>query len=999
MKLPPVRGRFAVLVVALGSLAGAGCSSGGGGGSGMSIESCSLGCADSGVSPGAQISCGVTTVTVNQEIRISFSNPVDPLTVTTNSFRMTEHGGRTPAGTFSLDPSDARVLIYRPQLVFDSTGAPIFGLTEGKLYDLTVLGTALDPLGPFIRSTAGAPNSSRLQCTLAASGISDPKPGRPRVNVTVDVVTGYDPNGVPNDFDFNVQAQGAVNVFRGSPVRMVFDDVMNPGTLANPVTNTSNFIKVLVDANGNLSDSVDRVPITGTFSVTIDQTALRTIVVFTPSAGFPSCGTSPQRKVVVDLSAQITDIGGLPLLDPGIKAFTSELIELDPVVVTELFADESGYDPVRTGSPWGNGLTTPGVGGGSGRLGDLVVRPGIVVELDTDSEDFSDIEVDAFNPDNVVDPPANLEITDGVFEFSRLRVDAGGVLRFKGSNPARLLVRGEAVILGLVDASGASGRLQDSSNLPGGVGGGAGPNGGAGGKGGDRPDGQAFSGIFNGSQIGGVANPGAGPSNVLDPGTYVNVNGTAGGGVPFPSNVAPAPTLRGGGGGALAWPQPTPADPSLHMPQDVFDLDGMPAEKWYLCQYNVPAACGGGGSNAIPGEAGESILPFVPSVPTTQAPETPGGADLLVDDDVRTLSPEEGYLRGGGGGGGGGAHLQQTQVNGIPNNNCSIPIFGTAVQVMKYVAHSSAGGGGGGGAIQLCAGRRIVHSGIIDASGGVGGGGTFPPEDQDLFNLAMGGGGGAGGAVLIQSPVIQIVATANRINVSGGTGGEGSGSIFPVQPTHGGMGSPGLLRLESTTAPDLSLEFSKLSPTAADLLAGYGNAVTVDDIYTSAVWAPPAVAPASWSGAQSCWIRPSGNFFQLVFEEDGADLGWDLRLRIVGQANPQSFRGPNDLFPIPLEQAFGSDFGTSPLVVRFQGARSSGALVEPCAVPETGSSSPLTAGSMTGWVRHPAELNDFHAQASLTPNIFRFLVLWDRSQTEIADIQGVEDLNVRVQPD
>src|SRR6185295_2272471 len=94
---------------------------------------------------------------------------------------------------------------------------------------------------------------------------------------------------------------------------------------------------------------------------------------------------------------------------------------------------------------------------------DLIVPPGVVVELDTDSEDFSGVGPESFNPAGIVDPPPNLTITDGIFEFSRLRVDAGGVLRFKGSQPARILVRGEAAISGLIDVSGTSGRLQKSS--------------------------------------------------------------------------------------------------------------------------------------------------------------------------------------------------------------------------------------------------------------------------------------------------------------------------------------------------------------------------------------------------------------------------------------------------------------------------------------------------------------------------------------------------------
>lgn len=1001
----PGWGRFLVLVALAGV---AGCGSGGGGssglGSGMSIQSCSLSCSDSAGSPGAQVSCGVTNVKVNQEVRVTFSSAVDPVSVTNNTFQMVELGtGKTPAGTFALDSNDPRVLIYRPQLTFDSTGNPIFGLNEGRSYQLKIPGVVLDPLGPHIRNLIGTPNTSRLQCTLVAAGIADPKPGRPRVTITVDVVTGYDANGEPNAFAFNRPAQNATNVYRASAVRMVFDDVMNPATLANPVTSSSSFIRAFVDADGNLSTSSDRVRIAGTFSVTIDQASLRTTVIFTPSGGLPSSGADPLnlRRTVIDLSAQIADIGGQLLVNPGTTSFTSEQIPQDLLVVTEQFPDDSGQDAARSGDAWGNGVLTPGVGGGSGRLGDLIVAPGAIVELDTDSEDFSGLELEAFNPVNVIDRPANLVITDGTFEFARLRVDSGGVLRFKGSKPARLFVRGEAQISGVIDVSGGSGRLQRSDSLPGGEGGAAGPSGGAGGRGGSRPDGLAFIGVFNNVPIGGVPNPGVGPSNVLDPATYVFVNGENGGGVLYPSTIAPGATLRGGGEGALAWPQPTAANPNVHMPQNQTDVAGLQAEKAQLCQYLLAAASGGGGSNAIRGGVGEAI-PFLPPTDptTTLAPTAPGGADLLVGDPERTLSPDLGFLRGGGGGGGGGAHLQLTQVHGLPTIDCSIPLSGGVVAVKSYVAHSAAGGGGGGGGLELVAGRRILQGGVIDASGGDGGSGTFPPRAGAPSDLAMGGGGGAGGGILLESSVIQISGIPNRINFSGGTGGDGSGRAFaPVVPAHGGRGSPGLLRMETITPVVRSVELTKISPTAEDLSSQYGGAITMEEIFTIDTWDPPATGPAGWSGAQSCWIRPDGSFFRLLFADDSVGLGWDMHLGIVGQATPQSFRGPNDLFPVPLEQVLGADFGTSPVIVRFQGARVAGALADPCGVPESGAQSPLAGGSLSEWVRHPSELTDFYGQEELTPNMFRFVILWDRSQVEFGQIESIEDLTVTIQPD
>lgn len=964
----------------------------------MAIATCSLGCSNTG---GTQISCGVTDVFVNQEIQLRFTSPVDPTSVSNNSFQITEvTTGKTPAGAFSISSLDPNILIYRPQLTFDSAGLPIFGLELDKTYFLKVPGTALDPLGPYIKSTTGAANSSRLQCTLIASrGVFDARPGRPRASMTIDRVTGYDPAGNPDEFQLNVTASEATDVYRFSPVRIVFDDVMNPATLANPVTGLSSTIEAFVDADGDTSNPADRVPLQGTFTLTVDQNALRTTVIFQPSGGFPSAGSTigEERRIVIVLSAQIADLGGNTVINPGATNFTPERIQFEPLVVEEPFADPGREDPVRSGNPWGNGILGTGPGGGSGRLGDLIVLPGRVVELDTDSEDFSGItDPQMFNPQNVIDAPANLEITDGIFEFARLRIDAGGVLRFRGSNPARIYVRGECVIQGLIDVAGTSGTLHTSDQLPGGTGGTPGPNGGLGGDGGDRPDGSAFL------TVGGQSNPGAGPSNVNDPATYVFVNGAAGGGIAFPSTIDPGKTFIAGGEGGLAWPQPTTANPALHFPANVNDVSGLQPEVYQECRNTVASAPGGGGAHALSGGLGDGVYAGIPVGPIFTAPDSDGGDadDLGIDDTVRSLDPHLGLLRGGAGGGGGGAHLQRTQTNGQQLVNCAIPPPSLTLRVAEYASHSGAGGGAGGGALQIAAGRRLIHNGVIDASGGDGGSGTFPPDPSTPNDLAQAGGGGAGGGVLLQSQEVQIQAVPRRIDISGGVGGEGTGSPFPVEPSTGGRGAPGFLRVEASEAPEVANEESKIVPLEEDLQEAYGSGVSIEDIFTTAVWSPSTEVPSGMSGAQSCWIRPTGNFFRLDFEADGAEPGWDLRLRITGQANPQSFRGENDLFPgQTLESLWGNAIGGAPIVVRFQGARATGTLLDPCSVIETGATSPLKAGSLTSWVEHPGELSDFHGEESLTPNVFRFLVIWDKSQPEFAGIEGLEDLTVRIQPD
>ena len=117
---------------------------------------------------------------------------------------------------------------------------------------------------------------------------------------------------------------------------------------------------------------------------------------------------------------------------------------------------------------------------------------------------------------------------------------------------------------------------------------------------------------------------------------------------------------------------------------------------------------------------------------------------------------------------------------------------------------------------------------------------------------------------------------------------------------------------------------------------------------------------------------------------------------------PQSYRGENELTGpggLSLEALFGSDLGAAPMVVRFQGARAVGLLVQPCTVPLSGVTSPILSGSLTNWVKHPAELSDFHQTPALTPNVFRFTVIWDRSDPMFTQFDGVDRVRLRVTPD
>lgn len=979
----------------------AACSGDGSGGANFIIQSCSLGCSTSG----DQVNCGITDVAVNQEIRIRFNRPIALGTVNNNTFQVVEAGsGKTPLSTFRIDPNDKATLIYAPQLSFDSSGNPIFGLTAGQTYTFKLPGNRLDP-SPFLEDTSSNPLETRMQCTLVASqGILDPKPGAPRVTITILVV-----NPTTMQTEPDVLPQGPFDAFKDTEITMVFDDIINPGTLLNPVSGTSTFITVKIDPDGDTSNPSDQSDIPGRFSLVIDSNALQTTAIFTPTASLPSKGSGNPRKIVLTLASTIADLGGNKLQNAGQSIIIPEFVAFPPIVITEDYDDSSGEDGVHTGNVWSSGgRLLPGPAGGSGRLGDLDIPANTVVTLSTVSEDFTSItSPEIYDPGLIVDPTVfgmAETVVNGTFDFASLRVRNGGTLRFSGPNPARIFVRGEVVIEGDVDLSGGSAPAHDSTLQFGGVGGLAGSGGGDGGDGGDRPDGE---------NVGGV--------NVTpDPMLYADVDGKPGVGIPVPTTMNPMSLLLFGEGG-IAWPQPTGMNNPdtgmpFHFPTSILDISGMQFDLASVpnkCVNVFPGGAGAGGGHGLSGFPGiprddrnpNNIPPSQGGPTYVLPPNTVGGDhnDLLMggitDAQLRTLDPETGLLRGGGGGGGGGAHLQLSQTNGtgLFLGRCHTDFFGVPFALMVFGQHSSAAGGGGGGGVQLQAGRDVVLTGIVNASGGDGGSSTSATR-------AQAGGGGAGGGVLMQSRQVVIQAVPGRIDFSGGLSGVGpTGSV-------GGAGGTGYLRVETDLAnlpsPLFLSQFTV--PTGTDL-ANMG--VSVTDVLTTAVWTPPASGPSALSGAQSCWIRPEGNFFLLDFQSDIVQsLGWDMTLVFSGIPNPlQSYRGPNDIFPNDIQTTFGTALDPTgdpsgltpgaPVVVRFQGARALAPLNDPCDVQLHGPTSEIVQGSLTGWVKHPEELNTFYADPSLKPNMIRYCIIWDASKPAFSSLVGIEDLVIRVQPD
>lgn len=1095
-----------IFVLASTALAVAACNSGGGGAStgGMYVLSCTLGCTN-GIG-GKQVSCGLVNTYQNQDIAVLFSEEVDASSVSNNSFQIFDVAtGTVPQGTFDVDDSNPRRLIFRPKLAFDVAGNPIFGFAQGATYQIKIPGTAAGDTPPFVMSTGGKANTSRMLCTITTDqGLVDAVPGDPRVTIRVTVVdpVTQDPTVVV------VPDAGAplTNVARDSNIEFEFNDLMNVGTLIVAGGASSPFITIKVDPDGDLSNTSDQVTVGGTYSFTIDQSTLTTTLLFDPSGEFPSAGSDPlaPRTIVVDVPSAVRDLVGNGVDNSGRRTFIPVVVPPQPVELPpggEQFLDQQNLDPTNTGAYWGEiqlGRLQPGIGGGSGRLGNLELDAGVSMTLNTSprpaqgrilftvnpkgtdnafiefnlsgfavlfkvniSDPLTQTKIESFlsdtlseaatylNANPAADPEvarcrfwvesyntlvceylqtgaagnnfvlyagpnyvmdvvggfdvgldsqgnlsggldyveftntkelltntpaggtvAPIQVSDGVFEFSRVVLGANSVLRFVGDNPARLFARGLMQIADTAEIQvvGETSGVHNSEGPHGQIGGIGGPAAGDGGSGAYRPD-------------------NTGSSLMSLPATPAFKRGVTNriGGAPVPNHGFDGEGVGGVAGlgqgqGGSDWPTVFPTETTVFGGMDTSNT----------CNSQQVGAPGSGGAYSLDGypSAPAAVAP-TGALGTSNAPAaTPGGDSSTIGlgptnppGPARRLDPELGFLRGGSGGGGGSA-----TITGTGTTAAAPPCLTT---IDEFYSHSGASGGGGGGAIQASAGRLVQLFGRIDASGGDGGrvATAALPGTPTVNNTgATPGGGGSGGGVLVQARTVDIAFVPNRIDIRGGLGGAGDSSAV------GGEGGPGLVRVEDLTNLDPNVIDDSVSANAGPTPPSSDNWVTVGtfDVETS--------GPGALSGAQSCWMLPTGSYFSLVFDSDaGTTKGWDMDVFLdfgTGEIR-RAFRSDPAFGGNTAEQHWGNTLGGSPVVVRFQGAKSIGAISNPCTVDPNDPFAPIQMGSLTPWVMHPDELNAF----SPPPDMVRFQIVFDRSHADFGVLKGVTNVRIRATGD
>ncbi|MBM3853189.1 MAG: hypothetical protein FJ399_08525 [Verrucomicrobia bacterium] len=588
-----------------------------------------------------------------------------------------------------------------------------------------------------------------------------------------------------------------------------------------------------------------------------------------------------------------------------------------------------------------------------------------------------------------------ITITSGVFEFASIDVGLNATLRFVGRNVPRVFARGRMKVADTAQLliAGADLGAHGSEGPQGQRGALGGPGGGNGGRGGDRPDTSTSATIPN------IPNPPP-AANPIDNNGVLNIGGIPDGrdgqGVGGALGYGPGATAGLGRGlGGVRWPAQFPVETNAFAGLSVLASN---------CDSRQLGASGSGAAYALDGDVGVArSVPDVPVGPVAFTPPDTNAGDATpiglepagAPGDKRALKPSQGYLRGGAGGGGAGAHIYDTGTAGT-SGACFAPLT-----INVYRSHSGGGGGGGGGAIQLVAGRFADFGGRIDASGGNGG--SVKPNSPSQAALPYGGfaqpgGGGSGGGILIQSPVVSLSTLPNRLMIGGGAGGVGPTIAGATGVSSGGSGGPGLVRIEdnsgattATSAAAVTTPTDPIDPTSANWLS-------------VAPWSVQTSPIEGYSAAQSCWLVTPGNFFSLAFDSDAPnDLGWDMDLfleQTPGNVALVGYRSGAVFAGLTPQEHWGNliDDGTlvppqasAPLAVRFQGARATGTLADPCNADFTPAGN---ATALTPWVFHPDELN-----AYVSVNIVRWQILFDASHPAAAMIRGVTNLRIEAHPD
>ena len=839
-------------------LVGAGCSGGGGGGGTTSFQVTGLSVPDGSVWE------------INREIVLSFTEPVDFSTVSSNTINLRSLSDVPATGTFSL--RDPQTVVFQPNCPTRDDLSDAGLLPNGVTYVLRVAGR--NTSSNTLRSLAGVPlglqqirTFTTPPSTQTSVAFQDPIPGPPvpvqRSQGSGDLAATYmEVGGDPDqrvyfELDANLQLvlsdplfEAPLNLYSDQSTRVAvvvaFNQPVNPGS-GN--ISESRLRLEFLNSLGNWVPITTRVTLLANCTGTGARVRLDPVGVLPEASSFRAVVRAGFQDLVGESVQQ--SLSGFARAPTRAVAFTSlapSNLLGDEINESFEFGSESPLsfeDPSAVfDSPvadWIDGhlsaaFSFEGAGGPNGNF-DWVVRAGERFFFDTTSKEI------VGGPGGV--PTTTVTAVNGVVDVRNLVIQAGGEVRVQGPNPMRINATGDVRIDGLLEVSGFN--AKDVATLNTGhqveIGGSGTAGGGKGGSASENTSGPTLRG-----------GRGGGPFRQPALGGFGGELGIA----PAAGDAGKDQRRPGGGGGArFAKDWIGTVEPIEISVQARAGNDGHPTSV-------------GGESGLRPSRGGvPGSGPFLDANGENDffgtRPVVLGGQ--LVDL-VRGELPS---LWGGYGGGGGG-----NAARFFPNSAWTI-------------ASDEKGGGGGGGAggLHIKALGRIVFGvqGRILANGGFGATGenTF-----FLDHIGGTGGGGSGGHVILESATLvdftdggANVGEVSRDMIQAAGPPRKSGVLGDVRPccttySNGGAGGPGVIQIH---VPD-SISPPGDNPSGTDIVVPT-DALSLPNVL-DAVTSPPAYVMIPTFGARSKarskWItiggadqKPGGGEKLLRFLFDGIE--------------------------------------------------------------------------------------------------------------------------------
>ena len=305
----------------------------------LCLQSCNLGCSVTG--------CSRTEIAQNELIVLTFSEDVDPSTVSSSSIIFRTPTGAEAVGEFLVNGNRVE---FVPALS-TSGGQTFYGFQNGETYVMTIVGT--DDVPAVVRGTSGRPFGQTLSCTLESRrGIIDYDDRPPSAKVVSPIAS----SGVPLD----------------TVIELEFSELIDPTPFLNSSQTPVEFYvrPGVVDELGALvcDPNAARLPLAGSQFPTFDAAAGRTVLSFLPASDLPG-----NACVEIVVGAQVVDLSGRAAI-PETFTFTTLQQPLEEGRVVEEFANADQLDRNQSAATWQGGEARFARLGGDGRHGRSIRR-------------------------------------------------------------------------------------------------------------------------------------------------------------------------------------------------------------------------------------------------------------------------------------------------------------------------------------------------------------------------------------------------------------------------------------------------------------------------------------------------------------------------------------------------------------------------------------------------------------------------------------------------